>query len=903
MTKLSIVLLLLGIFALGLPASAQTETPVPSTTSTHAAAVTSEPTSTVLPSLTPSPTDTASAEVTTAATATVSLPLCPTSVPVSGADVFTGSGSPTASVNANCQPATSTPYWIAPATPATATGPLLSQDIPLAALGIGDLTLFDPQGSTQFRLIVPDNWQMQGTNYLHLNLKFFQDALQTGNSTAIPNHGNVYIYLDNQPLTLITLNNDSQQAQDVEVPLPLDLLQTANHRHTIRVSLDTLENCLNNINARLFLSSTQSFFHVEYQQLPPLLDLGSYPRPFYNDELPTIVPDVYLVLPDQASAGEWAAASSVAAGLGRLTNTHLKLHAVREGELTPQERHDNNLILIGRPEDNSLIAALYRAHWLTTQWDAATGLSLDGQAIATTDGVIQLVAHPENDARAIMVVTGESEAAVQKAAQSLADPAQRLGQSGALALVANVNPPPVTQSNMTITTNFTFADLGYTVDELRAGGMGTNYLDIYFTLPTGFKTTDDAYLELHYNFADILKQSNSVVSLFMNDIPLQSFYLNGDDTTKQPMVGAQHILRVPIPKDSLNPGEVNDLSIQVDVQGRWGCYPPSDSSLWFGIDPSSLISLPLANGESTPQVRLVNQFPAPFNQQIDLHNLWFSLPQQPSAVEFQQLIEYAQKLGAATTQGQVFAPQVSLGKFPAGTDTSQYNFIVWGVPSTNQFLTALNPYLPQPFAPGTDEIRQVINSVVYQLPAQFNLGILQTLPSPWNPDNAIMVITGTSPQGEYEAGQILLDGVIRRSQLGGDVVFTRSGSVTTVNTVQQKAQESAVMTALPRLSTAQAAAAASPIPAASATASPSPTATETPDQALSPTPLTTVTEVAAVPTSLPTFEPMSSADVQPPAVARPKWTLGLLIATAIVVGIAVLYSVIRFIRGRRSSVV
>jgi Bacterial cellulose synthase subunit len=904
MSRLTVVLVLFCVFASVLAAFAHPDTPTQDVLSTDTRTPTQAPgsTSTVVPSLTPSPLPSNTASQVPTATPTTILAICPTDIPVNGADVFTQNTSPgVQTAPSNCQPAAGTPYWIAPPTAENASGPLFAQDVSLAVLGIGDLTLFDPQGSAQFRLTIPDNWQMQGNSYLQLNVKFFQDTLRANTATNVPSRGNIYIYLDNQPLTLVTLDSDTQTMQNIQVALPLDLLQTADHRHTIRVSLDTLENCLNNINARLFLSSAQSFLHLEYQEYPPLLDLGSYPRPFYNNELITQVPEVYLVLPDQASAGEWQAAASLAAGLGQLVNTRLKIHSVRQSELTPQQRQDNNLILMGRPEDNALTAALYNAHRLTTQWNAASGLSLDGQAIAPTAGVVQLVAHPENDARAILVITGETETAIQKAAQSLADPTQRLGQSGALALVAQVNPPTVTQSNITPATTFTFADLGYTADDLRVSGIGTSFIDINFQLPVGFKTTDDAFVELHFSFANLLTASNSVVSLAMNDLPLQSIYLN-TDTQNQPLSGGQHILRAAIPKDSVQAGENNDLAVRIEIQGQWGCYPPSDTSLWFALSTDSLFSLPFGSSVDTLQTRLVSQFPAPFNQQIDLHDLWFALPKQPSAVEFQQLVDYAQKLGAATTQGQVFAPRVSLGDFPAGTDTSLYNFVVWGVPSTNPFLVTLNPFLPQPFAPGTDEIRQVINNVVYQLPAQFNLGILQTLPSPWNADNTAMIITGTSAQGEFEAGQILLDGVIRRSQLGGDVVFSRGGSVTTVDTVEQKHQESAVMTALPLLSTAQAAATASPVPATSATPSPTPLPSETPNQSLSPTPLTTITEVAAAPTSFPTFEPLSSADVQPPAVERPQWTSGLLIATAAVVGLALLYSVVRLIRSRRSMV-
>ncbi|MEO8392320.1 MAG: cellulose biosynthesis cyclic di-GMP-binding regulatory protein BcsB, partial [Chloroflexota bacterium] len=517
------------------------------------------------------------------------------------------------------------------------------------------------------------------------------------------------------------------------------------------------------------------------------------------------------------------------------------------------------------------------------------------------------IANPENPNRAMLVVTGQSPEAVKKAAQALSDPTLRLGQSGTLMIVTDVHPSTTAAAVNIVTNRATFADLGYGTQDLQVNGLGTSFLDVQFKLPQGYQADAGSFVELYFNAADTLADSTSVVSVFMNDTPLQSIALS-TTTAAQTAVSVdsagRHVLHAVIPASSLIPGELNDLSIQVDIEGQWHCAPPNDSSLWFAVSPDSFISVPRSAKTQVATTRTVGQFPASFTQSPDLHDVWFVLPTQPTALDFQQLIDLTQKLGVSTLSGATFNPHVSFGELPKDADTASYNFIVLGLPSTNPFLNGLNKSLPQPFIPGSDTIQQIIDNVVYQLPAQFNLGILQTLPSDWNPDHTVLVITGITPQGQKEAGQILTAGIVPRSQLTGNVVFSRSTGIISVDTGAQQRRLDANLTAQSPLSTQEATEPPATLQALtpSPESSPEPSATIYQIQAAEVDGLPTATLVEATPTAIPTYTPLPTELLEPAKVEQPQWVNGLIIVTGGIILLTLLYGLIRLIRSRRSVI-
>jgi hypothetical protein len=137
---------------------------------------------------------------------------------------------------------------------------------------------------------------------------------------------------------------------------------------------------------------------------------------------------------------------------------------------------------------------------------------------------------------------------------------------------------------------------------------------------------------------------------------------------------------------------------------------------------------------------------APFAARQDLSDVWFAMPQNSTPQELQGLIHTAWWLGGLSS-GVGFAPRVTTGVISDTTQLTSYQVIAFGRPTDNPAIALMNDYLPQPFMPGEDSLRQQVGNVVYRLPSSFSLGLLQALSAPWNPQKAVLVVTGTTPEG------------------------------------------------------------------------------------------------------------------------------------------------------------
>jgi hypothetical protein len=151
--------------------------------------------------------------------------------------------------------------------------------------------------------------------------------------------------------------------------------------------------------------------------------------------------------------------------------------------------------------------------------------------------------------------------------------------------------------------------------------------------------------------------------------------------------------------------------------------------------------------------------------------------------------------------------------------------------------------------PGTDEIEQKLDDVVFRLPPGVDLGYLQLIQSPWNEARAFLAVTGTTDQGVSWAADLLAD---RSWALGsGNLALARAEQVNTIDTheLTRAAAALAMTTAVPEM-----------------------------------TPLTTE-EAAASPTSLPPSPTSGQVATQQASTAasRPAWIIPLVAITGVVV--------------------
>ncbi|GAB4421003.1 MAG: hypothetical protein Fur0044_18220 [Anaerolineae bacterium] len=436
----------------------------------------------------------------------------------------------------------------------------------------------------------------------------------------------------------------------------------------------------------------------------------------------------------------------------------------------------------------------------------------NNRAVAKDDGIVLEIPSPWNENRAVLIITGLSDAAVGKASQAMSSDTGFPGMNGPIALVQKILAPVENTTSQAAQSELTLADLGYQDRVVRGRAQRTVNYD--FTLPLNWQLTDMAAIDLYFSHSRLIDAQNSSLTVLLNRQPTSSSLL--DDQTAD----NGHI-RINLAKANIQPGS-NRLSVQTNLARTDQCIATNADQGWLVISANSRISL--AHTEITGLNFDLDYFPNPFSTDPTLSNLLFVLPNAPDVTEWGQALRLVASLGSATS-GKMLSPVATLGESPPAQEWARYHIIALGRPSRNPLLQEVNAALPQPFLPGADEIEQRLDNVIFRLSPGLSLGYLQLIPSPWNPERAFLAITGTTDEGAAQANTVLIE---RPWALKGNLALIRGENVKTLDTrsLTQPATAAAVATVMSETA---------PVVTVTLTATPLPAATPTPSTSSTPT--------------------------------------------------------------------
>lgn len=390
----------------------------------------------------------------------------------------------------------------------------------------------------------------------------------------------------------------------------------------------------------------------------------------------------------------------------------------------------------------------------------------NGRAVAEADGILQEIASPWHENKAILIVTGLNEEALRKASQALSSEAYLPGLSGQLALVQDVFLPEIELTSPPAV-ELTFQDLGYEDRVIR--GQFNQRIHYSFFIPLHWQLTKSAFLDLAFSHSQFTEQANTGITIFLNELPVATLALD----QKTAVNGRQ---KITLPASAARPGEFNRLTIQFIPSGGGGAGCAQlgiFKDFWFVASSNSKIFL--AHTEKTNSPLSLDVYPYPFNNHSSLMDLLFALPETPTSDEWQSLLRLAASLGNST-RGQAISPSVTIGENLSDHNLADYHIIAIGRPSRNPLIQAANAHLPQPFSPTSDQIKQQLDNLILRLPAEAELGYLQLIPSPWNGGRTFLAITGTTNESVVWAAQILYQRNFGR--LSGNLTLIRNSSNT-----------------------------------------------------------------------------------------------------------------------------
>ncbi len=527
----------------------------------------------------------------------------------------------------------------------------------------------------------------------------------------------------------------------------------------IYVGYENADRCGVEQYAQVFLRPSTRFV-FEKTDIEPSTDLRALPRPIVQRAYD--LDSAMLVLPDAPSALELEAALNVAAGFARMSEGTLALTATTISKMTEALWSANHLIVVGKPEGLPIIGITKLAR--PAQGDKFA-VSANG---AEDDGVVQLGVSPYNKTKSVLVISGNTDAAVAKAGRALSSGAVRPAGQNSVAVIAAAADPRTNSDAFPETR--TLADLGY--DTQRAQSAGGNLFTYEFAAPNSVALIGDAYVELSFVHSAVLDYDRSSINILLNDIAIGSVRLS-DGSTR---VSRTRIL---IPESALRPG-ANKLVVQSLLSPRSSARNQPFDSIWLSIQSDSALFMRFTSKPApsvAPRLNLSN-LPKPFTEESNLGSTAFVLaPRTPAAWTAAIDIAYSLGLRSSTT-----ALDLRAGYADAATldFRALRNLILVGKATDFPQLDELRALMPAPFEKGSNIANESSADVSYRVGATDDVGYIQIVGSPWNEQRAVMLAFGSSDKALAWVGKALST-ADRRARLSGNLAFVNDDQILTAN--------------------------------------------------------------------------------------------------------------------------
>ena len=624
-----------------------------------------------------------------------------------------------------------------PTGPASAApvGPV--SDVSLATLRLGDMTARGRIAYLNIYFPGYGDYQLADGSYLQLELDH-SPLLRPQDSTLTA-------VLNNVPVGSLLLTPQNAGRTTWRVNLPASLLAPdTNHvqlRYFMRLQDD---DCSNQDNPALYSTLyATSFIHYQYATPPRYItpappDLGRFPDPFIRAAQPSA--DVTFVVPDRPSTADLSAAATVAARIGLLAGSKpVTTHLLTAAAATPQLLSARDLVLVGTPASNPMLkAAAARLPLKPAAGDQPGYLDPSGRPIPPDNGVLQLATSPWDERNTILAVTGASEEGIRRAARALASrlAGQTLQGTWAVVTEAVERQDADTADTASGPAPLTLAKLG--MREVTFQGYGSYSTTFTFdSLPPG--GSQQVYIDLIISHSPLLDPSRSSVTVSLNGSPVGSIALRPDDSLRRHW-------RVALPGPAVRPG-TNSVAVTFNLYlpRTEGCGPEASERGWATLDPDSTVQL--ASTTSQPALDISN-LPYPFIQHGTPAGSLLVLPDDAAGMEY--ALQPAVEMGRHST-----GPTTEILAATASSLTDEmkasYHLLAYGLPDDNRLIAAAAERLPVALGPGADRSVRGPRSVLLSVRDAANLGVLELVPSPWNADRALLVISGTSAAAVRQA--------------------------------------------------------------------------------------------------------------------------------------------------------
>jgi hypothetical protein len=580
--------------------------------------------------------------------------------------------------------------------------------------------------------ILPSRWRLLPGSALYLFLRH-SDALDGSRSF-------LSVTLNYGILRSFRLDQQNAALTEVVVPIPPAMLTRQN------ALVFSVEQFLERgaQSGEIWTSiSPRSFIELRYAEAPPELNLGRLPQSLLEPH--TLSANrLAVVAPRKFDSDTLEATALLVANLSRHSaSDRVSVHVVRsiQGARDP-------LLIVGTPADQPELAALRGRSSLTTATvkGRTVLLSTPGGLLNEHDGVVGLTTRAAIDSNPILLVSGNSPAAVLRAARNVLDPAW--SATGTLARVttdARSVPSKVREWRGFVPPQsfFTLADLG--LGDLRITP------ERGFSLTVPINATPDtrffAYgqrmvLKLKLNTDLFVGDARLLVQI--NDVTL------ADEPVTELFRRSIASLSLTIPPHVLRPRSALRLTWSGATYG-------ATQGVVAWLLSTSELSLPRYYETELPELGLLQSQLYPFSLRGDLSDLIVVLAGDANEEVFSALIALSAGLARlAPDQPLIFRVRRLSDLTPA--ERAEYHLLFLNLEDRRDPLAAILPGW-KPRSPAE---------------AFRNRPMIREMASPWNRERYVLIVS--APSGRQLAqtvGDMFADATL--GQLRGDVAYLGAG--------------------------------------------------------------------------------------------------------------------------------
>jgi cellulose synthase operon protein B len=638
-------------------------------------------------------------------------------------------------------------------------------------LGYVDQIMNGPYDYLRVRFRLPDTWELKSGANIQLHLKTVVTAPDSPNPDELidASGSTMDIQFNGKWVKTLILNGSGEEF--FSIPLPTDSLTSATGQNTLTFYLDAGIDCTFNHQTTIVLLS-DSNLELIHDTINPVTSLSLLPAPFYraNALVPkeeTMAapfssitgPYAVMVTPDNPTSGELQAALTTSAGVGLLTGGKLQIITLPISQLTPEIRNSSNLIFVGIGSGFDILQEVK----LPAQWNNSQFL-LEG--MESDDGLLEEVISPWSTSHVLMVLSGGNEAGIIKAAQALSSGIVRAGDQPNAAIVTDITEG---KSIAQVPVDRTLATLGLTTTQLSAIKYNAiDFMEAPFFVPAGQKVAGDAYVDIAFTNSPLLDLNESGLTVLINGISI-----GGVNYTTESSKGMS-VQRLTIPSHVIHSG-TNRIVIESNNHPPVYCSDTVSANIWTTVYDQSLLHIPLeAAVHAEVSVSTLQNYADFLTSSPTLDKVGIIVaPGSTAAIEAASKIAFV--LGTRLNGELVELQSVYANQVPEEFLLDR-DIVFVGKASEIPLIAEIGDKFPAPFDAGSNIAQESIFRVRYKMPEDVNLGYLELLTSPWDPNRMVFAVLGTTDEGiGFSINALTIASL--RNQLFGDFAVIQNEQV------------------------------------------------------------------------------------------------------------------------------